>query len=73
MDRKSKRVANFVAVSIGLLYIIAGQAHFTDKFTPDLARNSEIMTRNSAAAMNVFDWPYPTVRPKSLDCIYPRR
>ncbi|KAH8651417.1 hypothetical protein BX600DRAFT_473528 [Xylariales sp. PMI_506] len=43
-------IGDAIAVGIAVLYTLAGQAHFTARFTPDLARNIEQMTPNSHRA-----------------------
>ena len=52
-------ISNVIGLSIAVLYTLAGQAHYTDRFTPGLAHNVEQMTPNSHRAFWFFHLSYP--------------
>lgn len=51
--------SNAIALSIAVLYTLAGQAHFTSRFTPGLAANVDKLTPNSHKALSFIPWTYP--------------
>lgn len=54
-----RRVASDAAsLIIAALYLFAGQAHFTDKLTPEFAQHIEAMTQNSYTTLNFLDLDY---------------
>jgi hypothetical protein len=50
MRKWSGFISDAIGLGIAALYTIAGTAHFTDRFTPNLAQQIEAMTQNSAEA-----------------------
>lgn len=70
-----RTVGHAIGLSIAVLYTLAGQAHFTDRFTPGLAANVEKMTPRSHQAFwflnlsydHVSDsYPMPVNRPAGI-------
>lgn len=61
IPRWAQLVSDGTAYTIAALYTLAGQAHFTDRFTPGLAEDIEIMTRHSHAAFWFLHLEYATV------------
>lgn len=54
-------VSNTAAILIAVLYSLAGQAHFTDRFTSDLAEQVDKMTPNAHAAFWFLGLEYTQV------------
>jgi hypothetical protein len=61
MSTLSSRLSNIIALCIATLYIIAGQAHFTDRLTPGMAANINEMTPNSHRAFGFLGLDYEVV------------
>ena len=51
-------ISQSISFTLAGLYTVAGQAHFTDKFTPEFYQKIEQMTRKSYVAFEVFGLPY---------------
>ena len=62
MPGSTSLISDAAGVLIAMLYTLAGQAHFTDRITPDLASKIEAMTRNSYAAFWFLNLDYLSVR-----------
>lgn len=55
-------ISDAAGLLIAVLYTLAGQAHFTDRFTPGLAQYVEATTRNSYPAFQILGLDYLSVR-----------
>ncbi|KPI42504.1 uncharacterized protein AB675_9593 [Cyphellophora attinorum] len=62
MSQPLTLLSNAIALSIAILYTLAGQAHYTDRFTPDLAANVDTMTPNSHRAFWFLHLTYPQIQ-----------
>ncbi|WPH02730.1 Hypothetical protein R9X50_00559800 [Acrodontium crateriforme] len=51
-------IGHTIGLVFAALYTVAGQAHFTDRFTPELASNVELMTQNSHSAFWILGLEY---------------
>lgn len=51
-------ISDGIGLVIAVLYTVAGTAHFTDRFTPELAANVETMTQNSSQAFGFLGLSY---------------
>jgi hypothetical protein len=61
MPPSTTLLSDAAGLLIAALYTVAGQAHFTDRFTPGLASHIETMTRNSYAAFWFLSLDYLSV------------
>jgi hypothetical protein len=60
--RQTRRTLGHLAsLSIACLYLYAGQAHFTSRFTPEFAGNIDAMTANSHRAFWFLNMDFGTV------------
>ena len=57
----SRTLGNAIGLFIAIFYALAGQAHFTNRFTPGLAANIEEMTPRSHRAFWFLNLTYPQV------------
>lgn len=50
MPRPARLLSQIITLLTSFLFFYGGQAHLTDQFTPDLARDIEAMSRGSSEA-----------------------
>lgn len=62
MAKFSRVIGHAIGLLIAVLYTLAGQAHFTDRFTPTLAAQVEEMTPRSHRAFWFLNLSYQHVR-----------
>ncbi|KAK4555132.1 hypothetical protein LTR86_007898 [Recurvomyces mirabilis] len=58
MASRLNHLGDAIGLLIAGLYTVAGQAHFTDRLTPDLASNIETMTQNTYVAFGGLGMNY---------------
>ena len=59
MPSALRTTGNIIAFLLAVFYVVAGQAHFTDRFTPGMAAQANEMTPNLQRALrleNVIDF-----------------
>jgi len=61
MNGFSSAAGHTIGILIAVLYTLAGQAHFTDRFTPGLAAQIDEMTPRSHRAFSFLKLSYSQV------------